>query len=128
MRDTRSAGYVIFGGCSGLGQVQFTFNTAHNLVVDPAFIPEANYSLALYPKYLERKPGLAIVNGGVASTPIASLEARETLAVMADQVLIDRGGLAVLFFRLLQMGDGRFDHNTPGVSFLAVRPDGSRQT
>ena len=59
----------------------------------------------------------------------ASLKACEPLAIMPDQVFIDRGGFfAVLFFRILQMGDGGFDHNAPGFPFLAVRPGGSGET
>ena len=128
MQETRSADYVTFGGNPGLGHIQFSFDTAHNLVIDPVFIPEANHSLTFYPQCLERKPKLAIVIGGASSTPTSNLETRETLAIMPNQVLIDRGRLAVLFFRLLQMGDGRFDHDAPGVLFLAVRPGGSSQT
>ena len=128
MEETRSADYVTFGGNSGLGQIQFAFNTAHNLVIDPAFIPEANHGLTLYPQCLERKPKLAIVIGGASSTPTSNLETRETLAIVPYQVLIDRGRLAVLFACLFQMGDGCFDHNAPGVPFLEVRPGGSGQT
>ena len=78
--------------------------------------------MQVYPKCLERKPELPVVNAGSPS-----LKTRETLAIMACQVLIDRGGLAVLFSRLLQIGEGRFDHNTPRVPFLAVRSRGSGQ-
>ena len=56
----------------------------------------------------------------------AGLKTGQTLAVVPDQIVIDRGGLfSVPLPGVFQMRDGGFGDNATGFPFLAVWPGGA---
>ena len=116
----------LIGDGSRLSQIQLALDAAQDFIVDPAFIAEANYGLALDAHGFEGKAEMTIVFGRVVPAPGAGLETGQALAVVPDQIVIDRGGLfGVPLFGVLQMRDGGFGDNATGFPFLAVWTGGA---
>src|SRR5882724_79111 len=97
-----ASSFLTNGRNPGLAQVQLALDATQDLIVDTAFIAQANCSFTLHPQGLERKLKMAIVVRDLLLIVIARLKACKPLVIVPGKVFIDRGGFfAVLFFCII---------------------------
>jgi hypothetical protein len=105
-------------------QIQLSFDTTQDLIIDTAFVTQMDCGHTLDAQCLQRKLGMALVIRHSFFSD-AGLKTRQAFVIVTDQVCIEhRGFLGVLFFRSVQVGQRRFDHNATRFLFLAIRPGG----